>query len=177
MTTATPGLNARIHSIDLLRGLVIVIMALDHTRDFFHINTFQPEDLSQTHAALFFTRWITHFCAPAFLFLSGLSAFLHAARAGLSRNELAKFLALRGVWLIFVELAIINFAWQFGYGFLFGQVIWAIGWSMIVLAALIYLPWPAILGFSIVMIAGHNLLDPLTPAQFGELKLALENSS
>ena len=167
MTATAPGSSPRIHSVDILRGLVIVIMALDHTRDFFHINTFQPEDMEQTHAVLFFTRWITHFCAPAFLFLSGLSAFLHAERAGLSKNGLAKFLALRGLWLIFVELVIINFAWQFDYGFLFGQVIWAIGWSMIALAALIYLPWRAVLFVSVAMIAGHNLLDPITPPQFG----------
>jgi len=167
MPTPATSAEARIHSIDLLRGLVIVIMALDHTRDFFHINSFQPEDLTQTHGFLFFTRWITHFCAPVFLFLSGLSAFLHGTRSGLSKNGLAKFLALRGVWLIFVELVIINFAWQFDYDFLFGQVIWAIGVSMIALAALIYLPWRVILGISLVMIAGHNLLDPITPAQLG----------
>lgn len=167
MQTPATSAETRIHSIDLLRGLVIVIMALDHTRDFFHINGFAPEDLTQTHAALFFTRWITHFCAPVFLFLSGLSAYLHAERAGLSKHGLANFLALRGVWLVFIELAIINFAWQFDYGFLFVQVIWAIGVSMIALAALIYLPWRVILGFSIVMIAGHNLLDPVTPEQFG----------
>ena len=167
MPSRAASADARIHSVDLLRGLVIVIMALDHTRDFFHINSFSPEDLTQTHGFLFFTRWITHFCAPVFLFLSGLSAFLHGSRSGLSKNGLAKFLALRGLWLIFVEIVIINFAWQFDYGFLFGQVIWAIGVSMIALAALIYLPWRVILGISLLMIAGHNLLDPITPEQFG----------
>lgn len=167
MTQSTIA-DSRIRSIDILRGLVIVIMALDHTRDFFHLNVeFSPENLTQTSPALFFTRWVTHFCAPAFLFLSGLSAWLHAGRAGLTKNELAKFLALRGVWLILVEIIIINFAWQFDYDFLFGQVIWAIGFSMLALAALIYLPLPAIAAISVIMIVGHNVFDDVAASDFG----------
>lgn len=162
----TAQTSDRIQSIDILRGLVIVIMALDHTRDFFHISNINPTDPATTNGLLFFTRWITHYCAPAFLFLAGLSAFLHATRAGLTRNQLARFLALRGLWLIVVELVIINFAWQFDYGFLLVQVIWAIGASMIALAVLIYLPPMAILIISVGMIIGHNLLDPVTPETF-----------
>ncbi len=157
----------RVRSIDLLRGLVIVIMALDHARDFFHISSIRPEDMAETYPALFFTRWITHFCAPVFLFLSGVSAFLHAERASLSKNQLARFLALRGAWLILVEIVIINFAWQFGYGFIFIQVIWAIGVSMIFLAGFIYLPRTAIIALGVVLVAGHNLLDGISPDQFG----------
>lgn len=161
--------NNRIASVDILRGLVIVVMALDHARDFFHINGFDPTDLSQTSGALFFTRWITHFCAPTFVFLSGVSAFLHAGRAGLTKHQLAKFLALRGLWLVFVEVIIINFAWQFDYGFIFIQVIWAIGVSMIILAGLIYLPLPAIIAVSAALIAGHNLFDGVSSDSFGQL--------
>ena len=157
----------RILSIDILRGLVIIIMALDHARDFFHISQISPEDMTQSYPALFFTRWVTHFCAPVFLFLSGVSAFLHAERASLTKNQLARFLALRGVWLILVEIVIINFAWQFGYGFIFIQVIWAIGVSMIFLAGFIYLPRMAIIAVSVALIAGHNLVDGVSPDQFG----------
>ena len=167
MTQSNAALDNRIRSVDIMRGLVIVIMALDHVRDFFHLNSFSPEDMTQTYPALFFTRWITHFCAPVFLFLSGVSAWLHAERAGLSKNQLAQFLVLRGVWLIIVEIIIINFAWQFGYGFIFIQVIWAIGVSMLFLAAMIYLPRTMILVISLALIAGHNLLDPISPEQFG----------
>lgn len=157
--------DQRILSVDILRGLVIVIMALDHTRDFFHLSNINPTDPATTHGVLFFTRWITHFCAPAFVFLSGVSAFLHAERAGLTKNQLAKFLALRGFWLIVVEIVIINFAWQFAYGFIFIQVIWAIGVSMIVLAGLIYLPMPIIVAFGVALIVGHNLFDGVSSSE------------
>src|SRR6187431_1047501 len=154
---------ARLQSVDVLRGLVMVIMALDHVRDFFHFGAqhFSPEDLTQTPAVLFFTRWITHFCAPVFVFLAGTGAYLQLAR-GKSKAELSRFLVTRGLWLIFLELTIVKLVVFFNpdirfFGFL--QVIWVIGVSMIVLAMLIYLPKSAIAAFGLVMIALHNLLD------------------
>lgn len=158
MTTIS---KTRIESIDLLKGLVIVLMALDHTRDYFHYSAFffDPTDPTQTTLPIFFTRFITHFCAPAFSFLAGLSAFMIGKRKPL--NELSSFLFKRGLWLVFIELTIVNFAWYFDIGFAtFGfQVIWVLGISMIFLAGLIHLPRKVILVFSIVLIFGHNLLD------------------
>jgi len=156
--------SARIDSIDLLRGIVMVIMMLDHTRDFVHRDVllgFDPTDLSRTNVVLFFTRWITHYCAPVFVFLAGTSAYLQFAR-GKSRRELAWFLLTRGLWLVVLELTVIRLAvtFNFDYRFLGAlQVIWALGVSMIVLAALIYLPLRLVGVFGVVMIALHNLLD------------------
>jgi len=156
--------KGRIDSIDLLRGIVMVIMMLDHTRDFVHrdvLQGFDPTDLSRTNVALFFTRWITHFCAPVFVFLAGTSAYLQFAR-GKSKRELSRFLVTRGLWLIVLEFTVIRLAVSFNlnYEFLGGlQVIWVLGVSMIVLAALIYLPLRIVGGFGIGMIAFHNLLD------------------
>ncbi|MEI9945892.1 MAG: heparan-alpha-glucosaminide N-acetyltransferase domain-containing protein [Chitinophagaceae bacterium] len=150
----------RIESIDLLRGLIMIIMALDHVRDYFHADSllYDPTDLTQTNIILFFTRWITHYCAPIFMLLSGTSAYLVGIRKG--KKALAKFLWTRGLWLIFLEFTIIAFGWYFNFvpalNFI---VIWALGVSMIVLAALIYLPFSAILFISLAMIFGHNLLD------------------
>lgn len=151
----------RIESIDLLRGLIMVIMALDHVRDYFHADAFvyDPLDLTKTSAFLFFTRWITHYCAPLFMFLSGISAFLVGERK--SKKELSLFLLKRGVWLVFLELTVVHWAWYFNF---LGQgmdltVIWALGISMIALAGLIYLPLWAILSIGGLMVAGHNLLD------------------
>jgi uncharacterized membrane protein len=159
--TSIPEKTWRVESIDLLRGLVMVIMALDHVRDYFHADAFvfSPTDLSRTNTALFFTRWITHFCAPAFMFLSGTSAFLIAQRKG--RAALSRFLLTRGLWLIFLEFTVVNFAWFFEPSFpmIAFLVIWALGISMIALAGLIWLPLEVILGISLVMILGHNLLD------------------
>jgi uncharacterized membrane protein len=153
----------RIDSIDLLRGIVMVVMMLDHTRDFVHSATpqFSPEDLSRTNVALFFTRWITHFCAPTFVFLAGTSAYLQMAR-GKSKQELSRFLITRGLWLIVLEFTLVRFGFtfNFNYGF-FGvmQVIWVIGLSMILLAGLIYLPTVVVGAFGVLMIALHNKLD------------------
>lgn len=150
----------RLQSIDFLRGLVMVIMALDHVRDFFTDARFDPADLSQTDSALFFTRWITHFCAPVFVLLSGLSAGLMAERK--SKADLCRFLASRGVWLIFVEVVLVSFGWQFhfGPGFMITlQVIWVIGFSMLVMAGLVWLPFPVIAGFGLLVVFGHNALD------------------
>ena len=162
---------SRVASVDILRGIVMVVMALDHVRDYFTNVRFQPEDLTQTNPALFFTRWITHFCAPSFVFLAGTGAFLSLGR-GRDVRALSRFLWTRGLWLVVLEFTVVRSAWLFsvspaaGY---FGQVIWVLGISMIVLAALVRLPLGWIAGFGITMIVGHNLLDgihipPTTPA-------------
>jgi uncharacterized membrane protein len=156
--------KARIESIDLLRGTVIILMALDHVRMYFGQGSLyaDPTDLSTTTPLLFFTRWITHFCAPVFIFLAGTSAAFYGARRQNTR-QLSRYLLTRGLWLIFLELVIVNFGWTFDitFSFHFIQVIWAIGASMVVLAGLVYLPKPAIFAFGIVLVAGHNLLDPI----------------
>lgn len=170
IATAAPATRARIDSLDLLRGAVMVLMALDHVRDYFTSARFDPLDFSQTSVALFLTRWITHFCAPVFVFLAGTSAYRFGRRA--SRAELSRFLWTRGLWLVFLELTVVHFAWTFEApwaGDPFVQVIWAIGWSMVLLAALVWLPLPAIAAFGIVVIAGHNALDGIAPAAFGTL--------
>jgi uncharacterized membrane protein len=153
----------RIQSIDLLKGLVMVIMALDHVRDYFHYSAFfyDPTDATQTSFPIFFTRFITHFCAPAFCFLAGTSAFMVGMRK--SKSELSGFLFKRGLWLVFIEMTVVNFAWYFDVYFRSPGllVIWSLGISMIVLAALIHLPRKAILAFSLLLIFGHNLLDTL----------------
>jgi uncharacterized membrane protein len=151
----------RIESIDLLRGIVMIIMVLDHTRDYFHKSAFifNPEDLAHTNVALFFTRWITHFCAPVFILLAGVSAYLYGAKK--SKKELSFFLLTRGVWLVLAELFIISFFKTFNpsYQFFNLQVIWAIGISMIILSAIIYLNKYFILLTGILLVALHNLLD------------------
>lgn len=148
----------RIQSIDLLRGLIIIIMALDHTRNFWGQTPFDPTDLSQTDASWFFTRWITHFCAPLFVFLSGISAFLYLQKVD-SKTQLRNFLLSRGLWIVFLEITVINFSWQFAYNAIFIQVMWVIGVSMIILAFLIYLPRNWILIFSVLVIGLHNALN------------------
>ncbi len=158
--TANPGpiaSPARIEAIDIVRGAVMVLMALDHVRVFSGLPAGGPT------AALFFTRWVTHFCAPAFVFLAGTGAMLHGRRLA-TRAELARYLLTRGALLIVLELTWNRFAWTFnadlaGYNQL--NVIWAIGWSMVVLAGLVYLPLAATATFGVVLIAGHNLLDPV----------------
>lgn len=156
-----PSLSARITSIDLVRGLVMIIMALDHVRDYFHADAFlfDPTDLSKTNVPLFFTRFITHYCAPVFMLLSGTSAYLVGIRKG--KKALTKFLFTRGLWLIFLELTVINFGWFFdiGYANTGTLVIWALGMSMIILSGMIHLPKSVILTISLLMIFGHNLLD------------------
>ncbi len=151
----------RIESIDILRGLVMVIMALDHTREFFHHDALignDPLNFKTTWPFLFFTRWITHYCAPVFVFLSGVSVFLYGQR-NKTKKQVAFFLATRGLWLMLVEIVIINFLWQFGYSFLFLQVIWAIGISMLILSVLQFLPYRLLLIMGLLIIFCHNLLD------------------
>jgi uncharacterized membrane protein len=158
MTTIT---KPRIQSIDLLKGLVMVIMALDHIRDYLHYPAyiFDPTDPNQSTFPIFFTRFITHFCAPIFCFLAGTSAFMVGKRK--SKAELSSFLFKRGLWLVFIEMTIVNFAWYFDVYFRSPGllVIWSLGISMIVLAGLVHLSRTFILLFSLVLILGHNLLD------------------
>jgi uncharacterized membrane protein len=159
----------RVESVDLLRGMVMIIMALDHTRDYFSVLRFPPEDLSRATPLLFFTRWITHLCAPAFFLLAGLGAALSLSR-GRSKKSLSWFLLTRGLWLMFLEATVMQFAWNFAWGFpIFLIVIWALGLSMIVLAGLVFLPEMAVAAIALAMIFGHNLLDGIQPASFGSL--------
>jgi uncharacterized membrane protein len=154
---------SRVASVDILRGIVMVVMALDHVRDYFTNVRYLPEDLTQTNAPLFFTRWITHFCAPSFVFLAGTGAFLSLGR-GRDVRALSRFLWTRGLWLVVLEFTFVRSAWLFGVSPSAGiwvQVIWALGVSMIVLAALVRLPLSWIAAIGVVMIAGHNLLDPI----------------
>ncbi|HAV76221.1 MAG TPA: hypothetical protein DCX53_02595 [Anaerolineae bacterium] len=155
----------RIASIDHLRGLIILLMALDHVRMYFGEGTWyaEPTNLAATTPLLFFTRWITHFCAPVFVFLAGTSAYLYGAKKSTTK-ELSNFLLTRGLWLVIVELVIVNFAWTFDitYSYRILQVIWAIGISMIVLSMLVFLPLKIILGLGIILVLGHNLLDIIT---------------
>jgi uncharacterized membrane protein len=151
----------RIDSIDLLRGLVMIIMALDHTRDFFHKEgmTGDPLNLATTTPFLYFTRWITHFCAPVFVFLTGSSIWFQSLRK--SKKQLSLFLIKRGLWLVFVEIFIMNFAFSFDihYGLIAFQTIWSIAISMIILALLIWFPFPVILVLGSIIVLGHNSLD------------------
>jgi len=171
---AGASVRPRIESVDLLRGIVMVVMALDHTRDYFgdprvDLHT-TAALLGQGDALLFVTRWITHFCAPVFVFLAGTSAYL-ATRRGKSRPQLARFLLVRGLWLIFLELTFVHFGWQLDFDphFEVLQVIWAIGWAMVVLAGLVFLPAWAIAAFGALLVVGHNLFDGVAPTQAGAL--------
>ena len=169
ITTQAVIASNRVTSIDLLRGVVMIIMALDHVRDYFHADSlrFDPTDLSQSNLILFLTRWITHFCAPVFVFLAGTSAFLYGQRK--TTKELSIFLLKRGLWLILLEVTIVSFAWSFNRNFNFTglQVIWALGISMIALAALIHLPRRIIFIIGVIIVAGHNLLDAFHFDSFG----------
>ena len=160
----------RLDMIDLLRGFVIALMVLDHTRDYFHISayTFDPTDPARTHVLLYLTRWVTHLCAPTFVLLAGVSVFLQGAN-GKSTSQLARFLVARGAWLIVLELTVISFAFNFALPFLFLQVIWAIGVSLILLAGLIWLPRAATAIVGVLIVAGHQLLAPINAADLGAL--------
>ena len=161
----------RIEAIDILRGAVIVLMVLDHVRDFVHVSgsSLNPLDPDHTTPLLYLTRWVTHFCAPTFVFLAGLSAQLQLAR-GKSRSALAWLLLTRGFWLILLENTVIGFAWSFRFPFVFFlQVMWAIGWSMIVLAGLVWLPRLVVLTVGAAIIAGHDLLDGVVPTHPGAM--------
>lgn len=162
--SALPLARVRIESIDVLRGLIMILMALDHTREYLHVNAFfsNPLDLNQPSYLLYFTRWVTHFCAPNFILLAGLSAYLSGQKK--TRAQQRWFLLSRGLWLIFLELTVITFGLWFDvkFSFLTLQVIWATGMGFIFLSALLGLPLWAIAGLGIGIVAGHNALDGLT---------------
>jgi uncharacterized membrane protein len=152
----------RLESVDVVRGVIMIVMALDHTREFFGIPGQNPTDLASATAPLFLTRWVTYFCAPVFFLLTGTGAYLSGRRR--PPGELSRFLLTRGLWLIFLEIVVARcFAYQFNvdYRVTLLLVLWALGWAMIVLAALVRLPASVVTALGIVMIAGHNLLDGL----------------
>ena len=168
MTNALPPEKNRIASIDILRGLIMLIMALDHVRDYCHLGQPDPTNLAITTPFLFFTRWITHFCAPIFLFLSGISAYLAGTRR--SKSQLCRFLITRGLWLLVVEFVFINFAQTLDplhHAIIF-QVIWAIGGSMILLGVLIWAPLPVIGIVGALIFFGHNLIDVIDVGPLGK---------
>jgi uncharacterized membrane protein len=151
---------SRLSSIDILRGLIIVIMALDHVRDFFTDVRFNPLDPAQTTAALYATRWITNFCAPVFMLLAGVSAYLVGRRC--TTRQLSRFLLTRGLWLVFLEWFVVSLLWTGNFRFDLGlimQVIWAIGMSMVLLSALVYLPVRVVGAIGVTICVFHNLLD------------------
>ena len=163
-----PVRATRLDRVDLLRGLVMVLMVLDHVRAYFTEIRFDPTDVAQTTIPLFLTRWITHFCAPTFIFLAGASAWIAGTRR--TRGELARLLVTRGLWLILLEFTVISFGWYFNLRMeqgLVAQVIWVIGASMIVLAGLVFLPRGAIAAIGLALVLGHNLLDGITPEDLG----------
>lgn len=152
--------KSRVNSIDLLRGIIMIVMALDHTRDYFHISAFEfdPTDLEKTTPALFFTRWITHFCAPAFAFLSGVSIHINLRKRG--KPGLVQYLLTRGLWLIILDVVVLRFLFFFNfyYDMTFLSILWMLGWCMIFMAGVIYLPRRVILAIAFIIIAGHDAL-------------------
>jgi uncharacterized membrane protein len=164
---------ARIQSVDALRGAIMMLMAIDHIRDYVAQSAMQflPTDLTRTTAAIFLTRWVTHFCAPVFLLTAGLGAFFWISRGHRSKRELSHFLLTRGVWLIFLELTVLRLILLSQISVhgnpLILMILWAIGLSMITLAGLIYLPLPFLAGLSIAIISLHNLLDGVSAERFG----------
>lgn len=163
---AVTSTRTRLDSIDILRGLVMIVMALDHTRDFFANGGFNPRDVADP--ALFLTRWVTHFCAPTFIFLAGISAYLYGAQ-GRSTADVSRFLVTRGIWLVLIEFTVVRLGWSFDlhFNYFVAQVIFAIGVSMVALAAFVHLPRQAIGAIGLAMIAGHNALDGIKAEQLG----------
>jgi uncharacterized membrane protein len=158
--SSAPAHRPRLDSVDLVRGLIMIVMALDHTRDYFGIPGQDPTNLATAGAALFATRWVTHFCAPVFFLLTGTGAYLSRRRK--STGELSRFLLTRGIWLLVLEAVVMRcLAYQFNFDFrvTFLIVLWALGWAMITLAALVRLPAAVVTTIGAVMIAGHNLFD------------------
>ncbi len=153
----------RIASLDVVRGLIMVLMALDHARDFFHIDAFRfaPEDLQQSNLALFFTRWITHLCAPLFLLLAGISISLYQEKKDTAATS--SYVFFRGLWMVFLELTIVQFAWQFTIhtNHILGAVIWVIGWSMVLMAVFVYLPKILSGIIALLILVLHNILDTI----------------
>jgi uncharacterized membrane protein len=168
----------RLDSVDILRGLVMVFMALDHVRDFFGDVSINAVDPERTNVPLFFTRWISHFCAPTFVFLTGVGTYLYGSR-GRTKGGVSWYLLSRGLWIIVVEIFILGPLWRGGRVFvedpvvgtvypIFGQVFWAIGASMVALSALIWLPRGVLLVFALFLIEGHNIFDGIPPSEFGK---------
>jgi uncharacterized membrane protein len=152
--------GTRLTSIDTLRGIVMILMALDHVRDFFGVPGLRPTVLAQTTVPLFFTRWITHLCAPTFFLLTGTGAYLALGRRTVP--QLSRFLLTRGVWLIVLEVTVIRclgFQFNFDYQVTMLVVIWALGWAMVTLSGLVWLPPIAILAIGAALILGHNMFD------------------
>src|SRR3984893_2515643 len=152
--------RVRLESIDVVRGVIMILMALDHARDFFGNSGLNPTNPATTTISLFFTRWITHFCAPVFFLLTGTGAYLSLGRK--SKRELSQFLFTRGLWLIVLELTVTRcLGWQFNFDYQVAMliVLWALCWAMIVLSVLVYLPASIVTTFGVVMIASHNLFD------------------
>lgn len=164
--SAVAATHLRIDSIDTLRGLVMIVMALDHTRDFFANGGFNPRDVAEP--ALFLTRWVTHFCAPTFILLAGISAYLYGVK-GRSTGDVSRFLLTRGIWLVLIEFTVVRLGWSFDlrFSYFVAQVIFAIGVSMIALAAFVHLPRKVVAAIGLAMIVGHNAFDGITATQFG----------
>jgi uncharacterized membrane protein len=164
--------GTRLPSIDALRGSVMILMALDHVRDFFHTGamSFSPTDLTRTSSILFLTRWITHFCLPVFMFAAGAGAFLWWWQGNRSKGELSKFLWTRGLWFIVLELSVMQLAYNFSFSYRFLiilLILWIFGVCMIAMAALIHLPIRWLLTFSVALIVFHNCLDRVNASRFG----------
>lgn len=159
----------RVLVVDLLRGLAIVLMALDHVREFLQAEQIDPLDLSQTTPALFFTRWVTHFCPSLFILLAGAAIAL-SLNGRRTRREQAWFVLVRGLWLIVLELTVVHLGWQFNFQFqsALGQVIWVIGWSMICMAPLVWLPTWLVTALGLLLIFGHNAFDSIHADRFGQ---------
>lgn len=171
-----PSHGVRLPTIDRMRGLVILLMALDHVRDFFSADAlhFDPTDLARTYPALFLTRFVTHICAPTFILLAGVSALLHGTKLD-SRGALARFLLTRGAWLILLDIVVVSPIWGLELGSFDLGTLWAIGFSMIVLAGLLWLPQRGVLLVGILILLGHNLLDHVQSVRIRELGTTLEH--
>ena len=168
---AKPG--TRLLSIDALRGLVMVIMALDHVRDFFHADAmlFSPTDLTRTTPVLFFTRWITHYCLPVFMFAAGMGVYLYGRSQ--TKGELSRFLWTRGLWFIALELTVMRFAYNFNFSLRFLillLILWIFGICMLAMAALVYVPMRWLAALSVAVIVLHNCLDGMRAQQFGSAR-------
>lgn len=163
---------SRVQAVDVVRGLVMVVMALDHVRELWSPTVFRPEDVTQATGLLFFTRWITHFCAPTFVFLSGVSIWLQQQKQG-SRGATSRFLLTRGLWLVFIEVMLITFLLQWNHNMIVLEVIWGIGCGMVLLAGLHWLPRPVLAALAALVLLGHDALPFIQPITAGNIGWAL----
>lgn len=166
----------RVQAIDVVRGLAMVVMALDHTREFWSPTPVRAEDVAQASVLLFLTRWATYFCAPTFVFLSGASIYLYQQKQP-NRAVVSRFLLTRGLWLVALEVFVIAWVLHWDYHLILLQVIWVIGWSMVALAGLIWLPRWLLAALALAILAGHNLLPPVQPVTAATLGGALLHNS